>query len=62
MIRKKILDAAATLGDPLKQQEYDALLQKTRTGDQQYSVEQTLTRRAMAEKNYRRAGQLSSKG
>ena len=62
MIRKKILDAAATLGDPLKRQEYDALLQKTRSGDHQYSVEQTLTRRAMAEKNYRRAGQLSSKG
>ncbi|MEO8217762.1 MAG: tetratricopeptide repeat protein [Acidobacteriota bacterium] len=62
MIRKRIIDAETTLADPLKRQEYDALLKKTRSGDHQYSVEQTLTRRAMAEKNFRRASQLSAKG
>jgi tetratricopeptide (TPR) repeat protein len=61
IIRRKIDEAAMVLTDPVRRQEYDKLLSASRRDDS-VSVQQRLTRRSIAEKNFRKARELSIAG
>ncbi len=61
IIRKRIDEAAFALSDPVRRAEYDKLLSAARRDDT-VSVQQRLTRRSIAEQNFRRARDLSIAG
>ncbi|HEY0592789.1 MAG TPA: DUF4388 domain-containing protein, partial [Thermoanaerobaculia bacterium] len=61
IIRKRIDEAAFALSDPVRRGEYDKLLSAARRDDT-VSVQQRLTRRSIAEQNFRRAKELSITG
>lgn len=61
IIRKRIDEAAFALSDPVRRAEYDKLLSAARRDDS-VSVQQRLTRRSIAEQNFRRAKELSITG
>jgi tetratricopeptide (TPR) repeat protein len=58
-INQRIDLAASTLRDPTQRQEYDRLLSRVETDDGSYSIEQRMTRRQMAEKNFLKAQELA---
>ncbi|HEU5161560.1 MAG TPA: tetratricopeptide repeat protein, partial [Thermoanaerobaculia bacterium] len=61
IIRRRIDEAAFGLSDPVRRQEYDKLLTAARRDDT-VSVQQRLTRRSIAEQNFRKARELSIAG
>ncbi|HSN69614.1 MAG TPA: DUF4388 domain-containing protein, partial [Thermoanaerobaculia bacterium] len=61
IIRRRIDEAAFALSDPVRRQEYDKMLSAARRDDT-VSVQQRLTRRSIAEQNFRRARELSIAG
>ncbi len=61
IIRKRIDEAAFALSDAVRREEYDKLLSAARRDDS-VSVHQRLTRRSIAEQNFRRAKDLSITG
>jgi tetratricopeptide (TPR) repeat protein len=61
IIVRRIDEAAFTLSDPFRRQEYDKLLTAARRDDS-VSVQQRLTRRSIAEQNFRKARELSVTG
>lgn len=61
IIRKRIDEAAFALSDPVRRGEYDKMLTAARRDDS-VSVQQRLTRRSIAEQNFRRARELSITG
>lgn len=61
IVRRKIDEAVHVLADPNRRQEYDKMVAASRRDDS-VSVQQRLTRRSIAEQNFRRARELSISG
>jgi hypothetical protein len=61
IIRRRIDEAAFALSDPVRRGEYDKLLSASRRDDS-VSMQQRLTRRSIAEQNFRRARDLNTSG
>jgi tetratricopeptide (TPR) repeat protein len=61
-VRRRIEEAGAVLQDPVRRSEYDALIKRTDATQLQYSVQQRVARKENAERNYRKAMELSTRG
>jgi tetratricopeptide (TPR) repeat protein len=61
-VRRRLEEAGAMLQDPVRRQEYDNMLKRVDGTQLHLSMQQRMTRRAIAEKNYRKGTELAAKG
>ena len=60
-IRRRLDEAAGMLLDPVRRLEYDALVKRVEGRQLHLTMQQRITRRGMAEKNYRKGCELAAK-
>lgn len=61
-VRRRLDEASLVLQDSVRRAEYDAILRKTDGTHSQYSIQQRVARREIAEKNYRKSIELAGRG